>query len=155
VYADAVVLATGGLLAGGIEYEPSEAVLASALPPCARVPFRLGVAIEGAPATLGMRGRALELPGSLFGVPPESLAWPFERDAPLERVGLLVAPDGSLAPGLYVAGDVVADAARTWLRALESGAQAGLAASRGAGAATARPHETDTTANAAAPPRRP
>jgi hypothetical protein len=155
VYADAVVLATGGLLAGGIEYEPSEAVLASALPPFARLPFRLGIAVEGAAATLGVHGRALELPGSLFGVPPESLAWPFERDAPpIERVGVLVGADGSLAPGLYVAGDVVADAARTWLRALESGAQAGLAASRGAVAETA-PRPTQPTSTGAAPPSRP
>jgi hypothetical protein len=154
VYADAVVLATGGLLAGGIEYEPSEAVLASALPPFARVPFRLGVAVEGATATLGVQGRALELPGSLFGIPPESLAWPFERDAPIERVGVLVGDEGAVAPGLYVAGDVVADAPRTWLRALESGAQAGLAASRGAVADTA-PRPTATTSTGATPPSRP
>jgi glycine/D-amino acid oxidase-like deaminating enzyme len=154
VYADAVVLATGGLLAGGIEYDPSEAVLASALPPFARVPFRLGLAIEGTTATLGVHGRALELPGSLFGVPPESLTWPFERDAPIERVGLLVGAEGSVAPGFYVAGDVVADMARTWLQALESGAEAGVAASRGLGAETAA-RSAAATATDARPPSRP
>jgi glycine/D-amino acid oxidase-like deaminating enzyme len=154
VYADAVVLATGGLLAGGIEYAPSEAIVASALPPFARVPFRLRVALEGVVAPLGVEGRELELPGSLFGVSPESLAWPFEHDAPLERVGLLVGADGQLTPGLYAAGELVADAARTWLQALESGAQAGLAASRGAVAETA-PRPTAPTASSARPPTRP
>jgi hypothetical protein len=143
------------VLAGGIEYAPSEAVVASALPPFARVPFRLGVEVEGAPAPVGFEGRALELPGSLFGVSPESLAWPFERNAPIERVGLLVGgADGAVAPGLYAAGELVADAERTWLGALESGALAGLAASRGAVATTAsRPAEPTSTS--ARPPTRP
>jgi hypothetical protein len=161
VYADAVVLAIGGVLAGGIEYAPSEAVVASALPPFARVPFRLGVTVEGAPAPLGIEGRALELPGSLFGVSPESLAWPFERNAPIERVGLLVGgPDGAVAPGLYAAGEAVADADRTWLQALESGALAGLAAatasaaSHDAVAATA-PRPAEPTSTSARPPTRP
>jgi glycine/D-amino acid oxidase-like deaminating enzyme len=150
---DAVVLATGGLLAGGIAYAPSEAVLASALPPFARVPFRLGVELEG-PFDLGAHGRPLELPGSLFGVPPESLAWPFVGDALMERVGILAGPDGRVGPGLYAAGELVADAPRTWLQALDSGARAGAAAAREtAGTAARRPPEA--TAGGATPPSRP
>jgi hypothetical protein len=70
-------------------------------------------------------------------------------------VGLLVgAPDGAVAPGLYAAGEVVADTSRTWLQALESGALAGLAASRGAVAATA-PRPAEPTSSSARPPTRP
>ncbi|HXN31388.1 MAG TPA: FAD-dependent oxidoreductase, partial [Polyangiaceae bacterium] len=82
----AVVLATGGLIGGGIEYAPGEAIVASALPPFARPPFRLTV---DAPLTLGAYGSRLELPGTLFGVAPESIAWPFARDALVDRVGVL------------------------------------------------------------------
>ncbi len=149
------MLATGGLLAGGIEYAPSESVLASALPPFARVPFRLGLALECSFA-LGARGRALELPGSLFGAAPESLAWPFVRDATMDRVGLLVAAEGRVAAGLYAAGELVADAPRTWLQALESGARAGAAAAREIfGAPASRSQPQTATASGAAPPSRP
>jgi len=139
--AHAVVLATGGLIGGGIEYAPSEATLAAALPSSARVPFRASV---DAPVVLGAHGRPLELPGSLFGVEPERLAWPFtgEPTGPtgpftgggmLERAGVLVADDGACfgAPrGLFAAGEVVADGPRTWLHALTSGALAGAYAAR-------------------------
>jgi len=149
--ADALVLATGGLIGGGIEYAPSEAMIASVLPPFARVPFRATVAIEGG-SPLGMHGRPLELPGSLFGVAPESLAWPFAREAPMDRVGVLADADGRVSPGLYAAGDLVADAPRTWLHALESGARAGTNAARDAGAATSG-HALATAGGAASPSR--
>jgi glycerol-3-phosphate dehydrogenase subunit B len=143
--AGAVVLATGGLIGGGIEYAPSEAILASVLPPFARAPFRATVAIEGS-LSLGVNGRPLELPGSLFGVAPESIAWPFVREPAMERVGVLVDADGRVSPGLYAAGDLVADAPRTWLRALESGARAGANAARDAATASSgRPLETSAT----------
>lgn len=133
--AGAVVVATGGLVGGGIEYQPSEAMEASVLPPQARPPFR--ATLEG-PLPLGAHGRALETPGSLFGVPPEDVAWPLAREALMERVGVLCAGDGGVAPGLHVAGEVVADAPRTWMQAVESGARAGAAAAaREASAASA------------------
>jgi hypothetical protein len=156
VAGDAVVLAMGGLLAGGIEYTPSEALLASALPPFARVPFRLGVELEG-PFALGAHGRALELPGSLFGVAPESMAWPFVNDGVMERVGVLVGPEGHLGPGVYAAGELVADAPRTWLQSLESGARAGAAAASETIAAASRrtPETHEATARGATPPSRP
>jgi glycerol-3-phosphate dehydrogenase subunit B len=129
---DAVVLATGGLLGGGLEYAPSEHVEASALPPFARTPLRLTVS---APLVLGTQGRPLELPSSLFGVGPEALAWPFVRDGLLDRAGVLVDDDGAGlgAPGrLYAAGETVADAPRTWLASLASGVGAGSSAARDA-----------------------
>jgi glycerol-3-phosphate dehydrogenase subunit B len=128
--ATAVVLALGGLIGGGLEYSPGDAAEASVLPPASRPPFRLTLDVPA--ATLGARGRPLEIPGSLFGIPPESLAWPFAADATMERVGVLVDATGRAAPGLYAAGEIVADVARTWLRALETGALAGAAAARDA-----------------------
>jgi glycerol-3-phosphate dehydrogenase subunit B len=122
---DAVVLAVGGLIGGGIEYAPAESIVASALPPFARPPFRLAI---DAPVALGAHGRKLELPGSLFGKPPESIAWPFVNDALMDRVGILADVDGRAAPGLFVAGDLRADRPRAWLDVLATGAAAGTAA---------------------------
>lgn len=133
--ATAVVLAAGGLVGGGLAYTPGDAAEASVLPPGSREPFHLALRAPG--VRLGAHGRPLELPGSLFGIPPESLAWPFTADALMDRVGALVDDDGRAAPGLYLAGEMVADAHRTWLRALESGLRAGSSAARDALSATA------------------
>jgi glycerol-3-phosphate dehydrogenase subunit B len=124
IEAHAVVVATGGLIGGGLEYAPSDAALATALPALARPPLRLTL---GAPLALGAHGRPLDTPGSLFGFAPESLAGPFARDAVIERAGVLAraAPEG-----LFAAGDVVADVPRTWLGALSEGASAGSLAAR-------------------------
>jgi glycerol-3-phosphate dehydrogenase subunit B len=123
-----VVFATGGLLGGGIEYAPSESDPASA--PRARSGAILRVTV-GAPLTLGAFGRALEAPGSMFGVAPEAIAWPFVLDGWLEHAGVLVVDNGACLeapPGLYAAGELVSDAPRTWLHALTTGARAGAAA---------------------------
>ena len=130
-----MVLAVGGLVGGGLEYAPGESVEASALPPASRPPFRLTIDIPA--AKLGAHGRSLEIPGSLFGIPPESLAWPFTPDGMMERGGVMVDEDGRAAPTLYAAGETVADAPRAWLRALDSGARAGSAAARDALTSTA------------------
>lgn len=125
----AVVLAIGGLVGGGLEYAPAEATLATALPQSARRPMRLTL---DAAVTLGAYGRPLEVSRSLFGPPPEAIARPFARDPLLDRAGILAGDDGSAssAPGIFAAGDVVADAPRTWLAAVSSGARAGAAAAR-------------------------
>ncbi len=126
--ASRVVLAAGGVLGGGVAYTPSAAVFASAVPSSAHATF---VSTIAAPVVIGAHGKPLPLPGSLSGVPGESLAWPFSRDPILERVGVLADDDGRVAgapPGLYVAGEFVADRPRTWLAALESGTRAGSAA---------------------------
>jgi glycerol-3-phosphate dehydrogenase subunit B len=145
----AVVLAVGGLVGGGLEYSPGDAAEASVLPPASRPPFRLTLDVPA--ARLGARGRPLELPGSLFGIPPESLAWPFAADALMERVGVLVDDAGRAAPGLYAAGESAADAPRTWLRALESGARAGAAAARDAVTSPAERPSSPSAAPASRP----
>ncbi len=125
--ADAIVVAAGGLIGGGLEYQSSEWILSGPLPPYAREPFRCTV--EG-PLALGAYAKPLELPGSLYGMEPESIAWPFADDPLMNRVGVLCGADGRVAPGLYVAGEIVADLPRTWFDALASGARAGAAAAR-------------------------
>jgi len=102
---DAVVLATGGVLAGGIVYTPGE-------------PSTFALSYE-APVDLGTGdGRPLAVPGSVYGVPPESLVWPGGRG--LERVGIIA---GSRA--ITACGDCACDRPRTMLEALSSGARAG------------------------------
>ena len=121
VSAPAVILATGGLVGGGLAYAPGVGAPAGA-PLEPRPTFRATLETYGA---VGTRGGPLDLPGSLFGRPPESLAWPAEDHPLLERAGLLVGPDFTVlgAPdGLRACGDLVADRPRTWLDAWSSGA---------------------------------
>jgi hypothetical protein len=133
--ADTVVLATGGLLGGGVEYAPSDPS-----EPRTHPPLRLGIA---APVVIGVGGRRLEAPGTLAGASPEQIAWPFAPQGILECAGVLADAAGhclgSGPAGLLVAGELVADAPRAWLSALESGARAGEAAVSGAGAAARGP----------------
>lgn len=146
--AGAVVLAAGGLIGGGLEYQPSESLLAAALPPTARPIFRCTL---DAPVRVGAHGRPLDVPGSMFGVAPESIAWPLSRDALMDRVGVLCDENGRAASRLYAAGELAADAPRTWLRALESGVRAGLAAARD----TVRAPAARPASHAPAPASRP
>jgi glycerol-3-phosphate dehydrogenase subunit B len=140
IVADAAVLATGGLIGGGVAYSPSESGLATALPNGASLPLRLTLA---APFALGAHGKPLAAPGSLFGFAPETVAAPFSCDALLDRAGVLAEVPlwtrvgrarTNAERGLFAAGDVVADGARTWLAALVQGAQAGERAARRAAA---------------------
>jgi hypothetical protein len=146
--ADAVVVAAGGLVGGGLEYQSSEWILAAALPPYAREPFRC--TIEG-PLPLGAHGKPLEIPGSLYGVAPESIAWPFVTDPLMRHVGVLAASDGGVAQGLYAAGELVADLRRTWLDALESGVRAGAGAARRALTSTSAQSASASAASASRP----
>jgi glycine/D-amino acid oxidase-like deaminating enzyme len=150
--ADAVILAAGGLVGGGLEYQPSEAMLAAALPPAARPVFRCTI---DAPVRIGAHGRPLDVPGSMFGIAPESIAWPLSRDALMDRVGVLCDDSGRILPRLYAAGELVADAPRTWLRALESGVRAGLAAAREAASETVIAPAARPSSPARAPASRP
>lgn len=122
--ADAVVLAIGGLLGGGIVYEPAEGILATAVPPYPRRVFACSV---DAPVTIGSEGKELLVPGSMFGLSAEQIAWPFVRDPLTERVGVLTEGERA-SERIFAAGDVLADRPRTWLAALASGARAGTAA---------------------------
>lgn len=146
--AGAVVVAAGGLVGGGLEYQSSEWILAAAIPPHAREAFRCTI---GGPLPLGARRKPLELPGSLYGVAAESIAWPFTRDPLMSRVGVLCDADGRVDRGLYAAGDLVADQRRTWLDALESGARAGAAAAREAITGTSAQPASASAASATRP----
>ena len=122
---EALVLATGGLLAGGIDYTPGDAARARAVPPPSRAPFALGYE---SPVSLGRDGHRLVVPGSVFGVAPESLAWPFEDAPALERVGVLVDSRFRATARILACGDAIEGRPRTMLAALASGAAAGRAA---------------------------
>lgn len=127
---DAVVLATGGILGGGLEYTPAGAYLANALPDTPRPLVRVTL---DAPVRLGAFGRALAEPSSLFGGAPETHAWPYVREPLLDHAGVMVHDAGEVkgaAPGLYATGEVAAGPAHTWLAALTHGARAGDAAGR-------------------------
>ena len=119
VAADAVVLALGGLAAGGIVYRPAEQDAGRGIAPRACPPFHLSVR---APVRLTARGRDIDVGGSIHGPALDELAWPTDADPGyLEAVGI----DSSAAPGIFVAGDVVADRPRTLLQAVYSGLRAG------------------------------
>jgi len=117
IEADVVIIATGGLLGGGLAYTPGDATT-----------FTL---TYDAPVTIGHDGHPLVMPGSVFGVEPESLVWPHD-DSPLsERVGVLTREGLRAGDDIYVVGDALADAPRTLLAAFASGTAAGRAASVG------------------------
>ncbi|MBI3205721.1 MAG: FAD-dependent oxidoreductase [Myxococcales bacterium] len=109
--ADRVVLALGGLLAGGVRLDE------------ARAGFELSL---DAPVMLQVDGQSIDAVSTLHGVDLAAHGGSF-----LERVG--IATEGAAACGeplVFVAGDVMADRPRTWLRALVSGLAAGRAAGR-------------------------
>jgi len=128
--AHAVVLATGGVLGGGLAYTPATAFLGGPLPETPRALLHLTC---DAPVVLAARGRPLLDPSSLFGAAPESHAWPHVDASLLDEAGVQVAEDGRVvgaADGLYAAGELAAGCRHTWLAALGSGAIAGSAAAR-------------------------
>jgi glycerol-3-phosphate dehydrogenase subunit B len=126
--ADTVVLATGGLVGGGLAYSPIASILAAE--PHAAAGALLHATLD-APVIVGAGGHPLEPPSSLFGGAPETHAWPYVGESLLERAGVLVEegePARGAPPGLVAAGEIVADRARTWLGALAMGVSAGRAA---------------------------
>jgi glycerol-3-phosphate dehydrogenase subunit B len=123
VHADAVVLATGGLAGGGLIYAPPEHGARVSLPPEGKVPFELSAE---APVALSFgRSERLGIVGSMQGPELDLVAWPQDgRAGALEAVG--VQCEGVLAaPGIAVAGDLVAGRPRTVLEAVTSGLAAG------------------------------
>jgi predicted NAD/FAD-dependent oxidoreductase len=110
----AVVLAVGGVAAGGIVLDTD--------PESGRNGFRLGVAAE---ARLSLDGDASDQTSSLYG--PDFEATGF---GPLERVGVeltsegWVRSDAGAQVGFVAAGDCVAARPRTLLEAVNSGCAA-------------------------------
>ena len=123
----AVVLAVGGLVGGGLEYSPGEAAagLGAAARITTAVPARTSTS-RRAPrrrrAAPGGARLALRHPAGVARVALRIRAGDGARGRARRR------PRPRRAGGLYAAGEIVADAPRTWLRALESGARAGSAA---------------------------
>jgi glycerol-3-phosphate dehydrogenase subunit B len=123
--ADAAVLAVGGVAGGGVVYDPPEHDAGQDFPEQGRVPFRLS--LEAA-VEMGVRGRRIDVVGSVHGPALDHIAWPVDADpSVLEAVG--VRCDGVRAgPSTWAAGDVIADRPRTLLEAVWSGVLAGVAA---------------------------
>jgi glycerol-3-phosphate dehydrogenase subunit B len=147
----AVVLATGGLVGGGLVYDPPEhrggAEGAGDVAP----PFRLNVKVPGARVTsTGDHG----VVGSIEGPVLDQRTWP-AGGAPglLERAGVLVGPNGEIErtsnTGIFAAGDVTFGARRTALAAVASGLAAGRSAA--ARLASKRASEPALTPQGAAP----
>jgi len=112
--ASAVVLAFGGLVSGGIELAPPDAL---------DQPFRLSLSL---PVALGVDARELDTVCTLHGPVLDRLG-----PSVLDRVGILT--EGPAARGarqLFAAGGCVADRPRTVLEAVESGILAARAALR-------------------------
>jgi glycerol-3-phosphate dehydrogenase subunit B len=127
---DCVVLATGGLVGGGIVFSPpsfgAPADGATKIGPSFELSLK---GLEGAIAT--QHGPAFV--GSAEGPVLDASAWPRGTQAgALERVGLVLEPDGSLRgfPRVFPAGDIVAGHARTMLIAARAGLLAGERAAR-------------------------
>jgi glycerol-3-phosphate dehydrogenase subunit B len=123
VSCDAVVLAMGGLAGGGLVYEPAEHEARASMPPGGKVPFELSVE---APVELSTgRAQRMGVAGSLLGPELDVVAWPREgRAGALEAVGVRCEA-GVAAPGIRVAGDLVAGRPRTVVEAVVSGIAAG------------------------------
>lgn len=125
VTADAVVMALGGLTAGGIEWSPATA-------PCG---FKTSL---DQPGSVALRGKMLDPSGSPAGAVFEKFSWS-GGSAPtgMERVGIWTDRDGRArnadgipATWLYAAGDIVADAPRRLLESIRAGIVAGARAGR-------------------------
>jgi hypothetical protein len=119
------VLATGGLVGGGVTFDPPSHAASPEGPDAVRPPLSLSVSIPGVQVA-GVRGGVT---GSLLGPVLDGAAWP-TREEPgiLERAG--VVPDGAglVRAGVWAAGDVVHDRVRTILEAVRAGLRAGRAA---------------------------
>lgn len=119
--AKAVVLATGGIAAGGLRlaWEPGRGARG----------FELGYS---APVLLALDREILASAGSMFGPDLEHAGL-----SVLERVGIAATPEAdvlgeSAGLGLFAAGDAVAGRARTVLGAVLDGLRAGARAASGA-----------------------
>jgi glycerol-3-phosphate dehydrogenase subunit B len=145
--ADAVVLATGGLVGGGVRFEPPEHAAGAEGAERIRSPLSLRPAVTGARLSLGRDpGPASSTHGPVF----DEHGWPMgERAGAIERAGVLVDAAGLVAPGVYAAGDVTFGERRTVLAAVRSGLRAGRLAADGAKASA-----SSTKARTPAPERR-
>lgn len=128
INADAVILAIGGLVGGGVVYAPPESFAEDDFPPRAGVPFRLSVDVVDVNESVKLssgQGGALGVTSSLHGPELDLIAWPTaEHPGALETVGVACAGVRAAAH-VGAAGDVIAGRPRTVLEAVISGIRAG------------------------------
>lgn len=126
--ASAVVLAVGGLLGGGVVYEPSEHEASAEGPSKARTACRLSFTVpDSVRVTDGVdRGG---FGSSAFGPALDQRAWPSGlQPGFIERAGILVSDGCVASQGIFAAGDCAFGGRRTVLAALGSGLLAGARA---------------------------
>jgi len=135
--ADAVILAVGGLVGGGIGWAS-----AAGIDPSGVVATDQGFALSlVCNASLALGGKRLLPAGSPRGALFETFAWSGQPSScGFERVGVWTDAagrvrdaDGRTLDWLYAAGDAVADAPRTLLQAIRSGLAVGALAARDRG----------------------
>jgi glycerol-3-phosphate dehydrogenase subunit B len=125
VVADAIVIATGGVVAGSIVYSPPDLQAGEHMPPQIDPTFSFAIQTPGMPIVLGWGSGRIDTGSSVFGPPLDTTAWPLgARPSTLESVGI-EAPHGKVCSGIYAAGDVVAGKRRTMLDAVTAGLRAG------------------------------
>ncbi len=134
VESDAVVLAIGGVLGGGILYDPPERRGDGDFPAQGGPAFRLSL---DAPGVRLAGHKPLGVTSSMHGPDLDLIAWPRPGAAgALEAVGLHVTRrrgaghEDRARDAIYAAGDATAHRPRTALEAVASGLRAGAAAAR-------------------------
>lgn len=133
VVADAVVIACGGLAAGGIVYDPPEQRAGMDMPEAGAAPWHLSM---DAPLQMQGHGRRLDVVGSVHGPALDQVGWPTDADPGLlESVGIrtegsaaVLLENADIDGRILVAGDAVADRPRTMLQAAFDGIRAGAEA---------------------------
>jgi glycerol-3-phosphate dehydrogenase subunit B len=128
--ADGVVLALGGLAAGGLVYDPPDHSAAADLPTTGvHAPFTLSLrAPVQITADLGAAAHPGEATSSLHGPALDITAWPLgNRAGTLESAGIRCT-GARAGEGITAAGDVVAGRPRTALEAVSAGIRAGAEA---------------------------
>ena len=123
--ADALVIATGGLAAGGIVYAPPDLLAGEHMPSKIEPAFAFGIPTTNLPIVLRVGHDHVDAGSSVFGPALDTTAWPINaRASTLESVGIGT-NNGRVCPGVMAAGDVVAGKRRTVLEAVASGLRAG------------------------------
>jgi glycerol-3-phosphate dehydrogenase subunit B len=128
IRADRIVLACGGLLGGGIVYDPPDFHAGTDMPPRESPAFHFSFEVtpsaDGRPY-LAVGGVRAAFPSSMFGPDLDQTAWPSAgKTGTLESIGVATREDGLAAAYLGVAGDVVEGRPRTALVAVESALRA-------------------------------
>ena len=131
--ADRVVLAAGGIDAGGMVFGTREHEPGGIFPHGPRAAIRLVVTIGGAEVMPVLDGAPIDPAASLFGLDGDRLLLGrspalLRAGLPVDARGVVLDRVGAPVPWLLAAGDLVAGAPRTALSAIVSGLRAGTSA---------------------------